>query len=113
MAVSGSYKVPAPLKDEDKWFKFFTKSQLLSIGVAVLIGFQILVFFGKHGLVPVGLAICLLIVIGVGVCVMVRIPPDKYLIGGGEYIAVILFRIIRKKLPKNKVLYIKNYNDEL
>ena len=111
MASLGTYKVPAALKDEDKWFKFFTKAQLICIAVAVVLGVGILVFFSRLGLVAIGLALCLIVIIAVGVCVMIRIPADKYLMGGGEYIVVILFRLIRKRLPKNRVIYIKNYDE--
>lgn len=111
MASLGTYKVPAPLKDEDKWFKFFTKTQLICVAGSVVLGVSILVFFARIGLVPIGLALCLLEIASVGACVMIRMPADKYLMGGGEYIIVILFRLIRKKLPKNRVIYIKNYDD--
>lgn len=105
----GTYKIPDEFKDEDKYFRFFTKKQLLALIIAVVIGVTLLVFFSKLGLTPVGLVFMLLIVLSIGVCVMIPIPEDRYLIGGGEKIYVIVLRILLKRLPKNRVIYIKNY----
>ena len=48
MASLGTYKVPAPLKDEDKWFKFFTKTQLICVAGSVVLGVSILVQFCRE-----------------------------------------------------------------
>ena len=112
MAELGSYQIPKEFKDEDKWFKYFTKKQLVIVGGAlalsvVIVGF----FFGIH-LLPVGVIIgetIMLLAVGIA---FIKIPTDRYLIGGGYPVSQILIRLIVKKLPGNKVLYVKNYEEE-
>lgn len=106
----GKYKVPRKFKDEDKWFRFFTKKQLVIMGTAALVGLSILMCSIKIGVPYVGFFLLLLIVISAGVCAMFKIPDDKYLIGGGEYIGTILIRMLIKRLPWNRNIYIKNYD---
>lgn len=104
----GTYKIPNEFKDEDKYFRIFTKSQLKYLAIAVIIGIGLLVFFSKLGLMPVGLTLCIIVILGVAVCVMLPIPEDKYLIGGGEMLGTIVIRVLVKKLKINKVIYMKH-----
>lgn len=112
MSDLGSYQIPKPFKDEDKWFKYFTKKQLIVVGAALGVSVLIMSFFAGIHLFGVGLAIAEVILILSITASFIRIPNDKYLIGGGYHIAQILFRMIVKKLPMNKVLYVKNYEEE-
>lgn len=105
----GSYRIPDEFKDEDKYFKFFTKTQLLALLVALGVGIGFLALFSSIGLMPVGLTLLILVVLSAGACVMFPIPEDKYLIGGGEKLYVVVVRVINKKLPMNKVIFVKNY----
>lgn len=111
MASLGSYKVPKKLKDEDKWFKFFTKTQLLVMLIALMLGIVGLVAFVSIGMVVLGILFLLLPIIVAAICVFFKIPEDKYLIGGGEYIGTILLLLLRKQLPGQKVLFLSNYDD--
>ena len=112
MAELGSYQIPKELKDEDKWFKYFTKKQLIVVGSALGISALILSFFAGVHMLPVGICISEVILLLSVTATFIRIPTDKYLIGGGYHIAVILWRFICRKLPKNKVLYVKNYEED-
>lgn len=109
--ASGVYKIPKPFKDEDLWFKFFTKTQLLALAIALLVGAVPLIALSKIGLFPLGLIFFLLIVGGTAACFMFDMPEDKYLFGGGEKIAIIVFRILRKKIF-GRFVYVKNYDKE-
>lgn len=107
----GDYPCMTELKDEDRWLKFFTKKQLLYIGVAALLGIGEIVLFYKIGLTVVGVEL-LLINIAVSFVIQQKLPPDKYLWGGGTLIEELLFRVVKKNLPGRKILYTKFINDE-
>lgn len=107
----GTYKVPSPFKDEDKWFRYFTKKQLLFVGLAAIAAIMLTVFFSKIHMPAIGVGIGAVLVIGIGALVFVTIPQDKYLIGGGYKLEEIALRVVIKHFPKNKRLYIKNYDD--
>lgn len=106
----GTYKIPDALKDEDKWFKFFTKTQCGAMICALVSGLMLLAFFSKLHLFPVGLALLVVDICCVGVAVMVRIPEEHYLMGAGELIGTVVLRVIKKRMSKNRVIYIKNYD---
>ncbi len=109
--ADGVYSIPRELKDEDKWLKFFTKTQLMIFGIGVLI----VILFGLV-LMPLG-AYHLLTVLGViiltifGILAFVPMPPSRYLYGGGFPLYVIVLRILNKMISKKK-LYLKNYDPE-
>lgn len=105
----GKYEVHEDIQNEDKWLKFFTLPQLGAIALAIVAGIGIIVVFSKIGLVAVGIFLCILIVLAVVVCVMIPMPEDRYLFGGGELIGVLAIRLILKKTPLKKKLYISNY----
>lgn len=106
----GTYHVPDQMKDEDKWLYFFTKPQIAAILIALMLGISNIVFFSKAGLVFLGILFALVIVVGTGFAVMFRMPPEQYLMGGGEFLGIILLRILRKQLPWNRKIYVKNYH---
>lgn len=112
MAELGSYQIPKEFKDEDKWFKYFTKKQLIVVGSAVGASVLIMSFFMGIGMFPVGMCISEVLLLLSVTASFIRIPTDKYLIGGGYHIAVIVWRLICRKLPKNRVLYVKNYEED-
>lgn len=105
----GSYKVHDEIQNEDKWLKgIFTLPQLAAVGSAALIGIAVGIFFFGIGLERLGMGLGLAIFIGTTVCVMLPMPADKYLFGGGELIGALAIRLLVKKLFKKK-LYISNY----
>lgn len=109
----GKYKVPKPIRDEDKWFKYFTKVQLLSILGAVVVGLAIIRFTYRIHMVFLGIIVALLIVIATALATMGTIPEEKYLFGGGCPVWQIGFRILNRKfIPSNKVIYTFAQEDE-
>ena len=112
MSTLGSYKTPAPFKDEDKWLKFFTKRMLAYLSCGAFIAFQCFMFFHGLGLSVIGLILAILSIMFAGV-LLLTMPADKYLFGGGKKIDVLLYRIIRKRFfKKHRVIYVKNYSRE-
>lgn len=112
MASLGRYRIPKEFKDEDKWFKFFTKKQLLYIGIAGGLSAVAIVIAVKLNILPVGIVIAELLMIGAIVIAFVKVPKDKYMIGGGLPVRVILLRLIGKNLKANKKLYVRGVNDQ-
>lgn len=112
MSQIGRYKIPKEFKDEDKWFKFFTKRQLIYVGVAIAIAFFIGRFFYGLGLLPVGISLAFVVVVIAMVVSMGTMPLDKYLWGGGFSFENIITRLINKKfIKKNKRVFTITYKE--
>lgn len=109
----GHYDIPKEYKDEDKWFRFFTKTQLLFIFAGGLLAAGIIALFTLIHLTLVGVIIGIVAVIIAAVLAFVPMPPDRYMIGGGYMLRTIVFRVFLKHLRKNKKLYVKSNNDDL
>lgn len=110
----GRYKIPRPFKDEDIWFRFFTKKQLLVIGTAALISLQPVILAFKHSnniLLFFALVFGIILIAAASIIVKFDMPADKYLWGGGTSLETLLMRIIRKRLKSNKILYVKFYQN--
>lgn len=105
----GKYEVHEDIQNEDKWLKFFTLPQLGALALALVLGMGSILFFSKIGLIAVGIFFCILAVLATFVCVMIPMPEDRYLFGGGELIGVLVIRLLLKKTPVKKKLYISNY----
>lgn len=114
MSSLGKYKIPTPFKDEDKWLKYFTKKQLMYIGFGLMICLPLLkLTWTAPSLLKIPVMVFCIIVMGTALIIgMATMPDDKYLWGGGTKLDKLLFRIIRKRLKSNKVLYVKNYKEE-
>jgi len=106
----GDHKVPEPFKDEDKWL-FLTKRQLVILVPAVIICGGLLIQTFRWNILPIGIILSVWLLIVAGAIMIVKIPEDRYLFGSGLYLEVMAFRVLKKKLPKNKVLYTKNYDN--
>lgn len=104
--MKGRFRVIGKLRDEDKWLGL-TKKQLVYALIAVFLIINIvkftykvnLIFFGGFFSTAIGIAAFLL-------C-KYEVDKKKYLKGGGYGIDVILVRMIVRKLPGNRVLYVK------
>ena len=60
MSNIGEYPVMSELKDEDKWFRFFTLKQLFYYGIALFLGIITTVLLYKVGLEIIGI-VCIII----------------------------------------------------
>lgn len=114
MAALGKYKIPRPFQDEDKWFKYFTKKQLVYVGISLVIALR-LIFWVKdyNGLIqiPVLTVGCILIICAL-LFGMLKMPDDRYLWGGGTTIEKLVVRLIRRRIRENRVIYVRNYHPE-
>lgn len=108
----GTYKIPSEYKDEDKWFKFFTIPQVFAIAIVLLLSFIVFKFLSALHLAFIGACIDIVIILLAVLIIFAPIPENKYLIGGGQPFRVVFINFIRKKLPKNKIIYVKNYGRE-
>lgn len=100
-----------PLKDEDRWFKFFTKKQLLFVVTGLLASGIVFPIFNGIGLRVVGIFLVEIIMTVMLILAFLKLPFEKYLIGGGRYAHEILFRLFAKQMPSNKIIYTKNYEE--
>lgn len=107
MAKLGHYRRPREFKDEDKWFRYFTKVQLLYLAIFGGPGIFLFMFFKGIGLRFFG---CLFFELFAAAGIFlprIDVPQSWYLWGGGIPVRTILVRLIKKNLPWNKVLYIR------
>lgn len=109
----GHYQTPIELKDEDTYFKFFTKTELVYVLVALVPSFFLCRGAWQSGsliLLYLALTISFLLVVGILVCLKIKLPERMYLVGCGMPIYIILIRLIRKAFQKKKI-YINNYEE--
>lgn len=110
--ANGVYEVPRELKDEDKWFRFFTKKQLFIVGIAVgICGFLFAILTGL-GLFVLALIISVVILVLAIFYAFFIMPDNKYLYGGGYEISTLIMRLINKKVISRKVIYVKFDSEE-
>lgn len=106
----GDHRVPAPLQDEDKWFKLTKRQWVIMLPAIALIVLMIKETIAIR-ILPIGVALSVLILILALCLAFFELPPEKYLFGSGVKMEKLFIRIVRKRLPKNKVIYTKNYNN--
>ena len=104
------HTVPAPLRDEDKWWKL-TKRQWIIILPSVLLALGICALMKALHMLPIGIAIAVLIVMGAGVVARMELPEEKYLYGSGVKLETLIIRIVWRKTPGNKKIYTKNLDN--
>ena len=103
MAAVGKYKIPKPYKDQDLWFKWFTKKQVLYLIVAAVISAGILYFTQKIHLLLIGLVLTVILFVFAFVIPRFKMPEDKYLLGGGIELEELALRLILKIVRKKKI----------
>lgn len=103
----GRYETPAELQDEDKIF-IFTKKQVGLGSVVIILGIGIIALFVSLHMAIIGIVLGMIVIV-VGVfSVLFKIPEDKYLFGTGNTIMSIGYRIIRRRIGKNRCIYVRN-----
>lgn len=113
--VNRTHPVMSELKDEDKWLKYFTMKQLLYYFVAIALGIGVTVLLHRFFHAEAVGFVVIIVNVALAVILQLKIPEsgDKYIIGGGIPLQTILIRVIKKNLPKNRVIYVKNYDASL
>lgn len=113
MAGSFNYNTPDDFsKDEEKWLKIFTWKSLLATLVFCLIsGIIFIPLLRMFNCTFIGIVI-MLVFGAIGFAgVTFEIPVTSKLPGAGNVPFVVLYRIILRKLPWNKVIYVKGYGE--
>lgn len=108
---TGVFRVPSEFKDEDKWFRYFTKKQAAVLVSSLLIDYRLVMAASPKGLLlPAAVAAVIFTVLTVGV-VMVELPVDAmFLTGGGITLDQWLFRLFLRK--RRRVIYTKYVKEE-
>jgi len=108
----GHYPTPGQLKDEDTYFKIFTKRELAQF-VIMLIPSAIAIKIAYDAVVLKAVFVFLaafttsFLCGGMLLIMKVKLPDKMYLLGNGVSIDYFLIRTIRRKVKKSHV-YIKN-----
>ena len=106
----GEHRVPDPLQDEDKWL-YLTKRQLLIVLLPLALAVVIIKVTASIGLLPIGIFLVVALLVITGAFLLIDVPPEKYLLGSGNKLEKIAFRLLIKKLPMNKKIYTKNLDN--
>ena len=110
-AGHGVYQIPREFKDEDKWFKYFTKKQAVVMILCGFTDYRIIMFTAGLGLLPAGVVLSCALTAAAAGCVMIILPLDGFfLMGGGLTISELLFRRLYRK--RNHCLRTKNMERE-
>lgn len=113
MAGIGTYNIPNDImSDEDIWFKYFTKHQLLWLvgGIAVSAIFVYGSITLGINIVP-SLALALIIIAFCFAVSRFKMPLSRTRWGGGEVFEELLLRLIYRWT--HRVLYVRNYDRKL
>lgn len=106
----GVHEVPRPLQDEDRWFKLTKRQWVICLPALVLIFLCVKIFY-KIKMLPVGISLSVIILSLAVVLAFLELPAEKYLFGTGVKLEKLALRLVKKKLPKNKKMYTKNYEN--
>ncbi len=107
MASTGVFRVSREFKDEDKWFRYFTKKQALVLILVLLADYKLIMAAAPHGMVIAAVIVSILITLVAGGMVMIELPVDvMFLTGGGITLDQWLFRVMLRKCCR--VLYTKH-----
>ena len=109
----GRYRIPKEFKDEDKWFRFFTKRQLIYAIVALAFDAIALMLSYSFNVLLVGIILSEIVSIVMMAFAFITIPTEQYMYGGGYLLSTIVLRVIIRRRKKNRILYVKNYDNEL
>ena len=108
--AQGTFKIPMDAKDEDKWLKFFTKSQLAVIVIVAVIDFGIIKLTQALGATPIGVFIAIVLMIAACIITLFKVPESSHVIGAGNNIGKIIVRmLIHWKIYKK--VYIRGYGN--
>lgn len=107
MASTGVFRVPREFKDEDKWFRYFTKKQALVLILVLLADYRLIMAAAPYGMTIAAIIISILITLAAGGMVMIELPADvMFLTGGGITLDQWIFRVVLRKC--RQVIYTKH-----
>lgn len=107
MAQTGVFRVPREFKDEDKWFRYFTKKQAAVLVITGLADYRLIAAASAHGFTLLAIVAAILLLVVAGSLVLIQLPVDvMFLTGGGITLDQWIFRVFLRK--RKKVIYTKN-----
>lgn len=111
MAATGVFRVPREIRDEDKWFRYFTKKQAAVIVLSLLIDYKMITVAAARGLTLPAIIAAIIFTLIVAGAVMVRLPVDvMFLTGGGITLSEWLFRVFMRM--RGRAIYTKIRGEE-
>lgn len=106
MATTGVFRVPREIRDEDKWFRYFTKKQAAIIMLSLLIDYKMITAATARGLTLPAIIAAIIFTLIVAGAVMVQLPVDvMFLTGGGITLSEWLFRVFLRL--RRRAIYTK------
>ena len=111
MRKVGRYRTPKEIKDEDIWFKWFTKKQFVYMGISCAVAVFIFMLLQKLRLTLFGAMIAVILVFAGFTIPRFDMPADKYLIGGGMPLEQIIKRILIKNFLQKKNIYVTDHKE--
>ena len=105
----GTFKTFGQIKDEDKYFRFFTKRNIAWTFVGGLLGFGIYSVINAIGFPMVAAVTGIVICVFFGAMSFVQVPVERYLSGGGLFLTTVVFRWLQRRVGSSKVIYNKYY----
>ena len=94
MATTGVFRVPREIRDEDKWFRYFTKKQAAVIVLSLLVDYKMITAAATRGLTLPAIIVAIIFTLIIAGTVMVQLPVDMmFLTGGGMTLSEWLFRV--------------------
>ena len=100
-------ETPHQLKDEDRWFKFFSKKQLIVVIPVAIVILIIMYLAIKNNHLVGGIIISAIVAILVIGPIKFPMPQDMYLFGGGEPIYRFILCKILYYINRSKRIYIR------
>jgi len=107
MSQIGRYKTPDELRDEDKWFKFFTLPQLAAACGVLAADGGMVVLSARCKAAPAGACAAVLFTAAAALLIFVKMPKRRYLLGGGLPLYEIARRLVAKKAKSRRVIYVR------
>lgn len=107
------YDTPDNFKEyKERWFKYFTIPSLMATIIFAIIGGLIFIpLFNVFGLIYAGI-IMTAISSGIGYCITTfPIPLDSKFPGAGLKPITLIFRVVLRRLPRNRKIYVKHYGE--
>lgn len=101
------HQIPSEFTDEDRWFKFFTKTTMKYLIAGLVITYLLFKLFGLIGFSLIGVTIGLVITIGLVFIASYPIPETQYIKGAN----LTIVRILKRRLIRyfNRCIYVKGY----
>lgn len=101
---------PPEFTDDERWWKWFSRSTVIVLLVSLCIAYFIFKIFSMIHLVSVGVVLGILLVLSSVIMTMIPVPGGDVLHGSGLLLWVLLYHMFIRK--KSKRIYVKKVGDK-